>query len=69
MHGAALSLEKWRLKIRQQYEDMFVRMLGRRDLIETKYDDPERIAAILQEWSAMTSLIRQGYRHLWENLP
>jgi hypothetical protein len=43
---------------------MFVRMLGKRDVITTGYDDPERIAAILEEWSVMTALIRQGYRIL-----
>jgi hypothetical protein len=44
LHGASSSLEMWRLKIRQQDEDMFVRMLGKRDVITTSYDDPERIA-------------------------
>ena len=60
------SLELWRLKIRQQNEDMFVRMLGKRDVITTQPDDPARITAILEEWPVMISLIRQGYKHLWE---
>jgi hypothetical protein len=41
---------EWRRKIRQQHEDMFVRMLGKRDVIGTKPDDPERLMAILEEW-------------------
>jgi hypothetical protein len=59
------SLELWRLKIRQQNEDMFVRMLGKRDVITTQPDDPAHITAILEEWSVMISIIRQGYKHLW----
>jgi hypothetical protein len=50
-----------RTKMHQQSEDMFVRMLGKRDVILTKYDDPERIAAIAEEWSGMISLLRYGY--------
>jgi hypothetical protein len=56
----------WRLKIRQQNEDMFVRMLGKRDVITTQPDDPACITAILEEWPVMISLIRQAYKHLWE---
>jgi hypothetical protein len=51
--------------VRQQQEDMFVRMLGKREVILTKPDDPERIAAILEEWSVMVSLIRNGYGWWW----
>jgi hypothetical protein len=59
--------ETWQRKIRQQDEDMFVRMLGKREVIWTKYDDPERIAAILEEWSVMISLMRYGYGWWWKD--
>jgi hypothetical protein len=39
----ASSLELWRLNIRQQHEDMYVRMLGKRDVILPKPDDPDRM--------------------------
>jgi hypothetical protein len=40
---------EWRRKIRRLHEDMFVRMLGKRDVIDRK-SDPDRLKAILDEW-------------------
>jgi hypothetical protein len=38
-------------------------MPGKRDVITTTYDDPKRIAAILDEWAATISLM--GYEYGW----
>jgi len=60
---------EWQQKVAQDDEDMFVKILGRRARIDTKPDDPERVAAIKQEWWVVFSLIRQGYSHQFDLHP
>jgi hypothetical protein len=52
-----------------ELEDMLVRMFAPRAIITTKPDDPERDKAILEEWSVIISLIRQGGGHLFDLPP
>jgi hypothetical protein len=60
---------EWQQKVAQDYEDMFVKILGRRARIDTTSDDPARLAAIKEEWWVIFSLIRQGCGHLFDLPP
>lgn len=49
-----------------ELEEMLLRLFSPRPFPTSLPDDPARLKAIMQEWSIIESLIRQGYGHLFD---